>query len=126
MKLLGQFQVKLFCYDKKESELEKNVFLIGYTGGIGQLETFINERVIHFALGRNDPNKSAISNLSPWLHYGQISPQRALLIIAKLRSKFKEACDSFIEEAFVRRELSDNFCYYQENCKLRRQKFVCI
>jgi deoxyribodipyrimidine photo-lyase len=87
----------------------------GYTGGITQLESFINERVIHFAHGRNDPNKTALSNLSPWLHYGQISPQRALLIIAKLRSKYKDARDSFIEEAFVRRELADNFCYYQEN-----------
>ncbi|CAF0785203.1 unnamed protein product [Adineta steineri] len=87
----------------------------GYTGGIEQLETFINQRVANFAIGRNDPNKCVISNLSPWLHYGQISPQRALLIMAKLRSKCKEACDSFIEEAFVRRELSDNFCYYQPN-----------
>ncbi|CAF0871498.1 unnamed protein product [Rotaria sordida] len=87
----------------------------GYTGGINQLETFINERVMNFALRRNDPNKDVLSNLSPWFHYGQISPQRALLIIAKLRPKFKDACDSFIEEAFVRRELSDNYCFYQEN-----------
>ena len=72
---------------------------------------------MNFAAGRNDPNKGAISNLSPWFHYGQISPQRALLIIAKLRPKHKDACDAFIEEAFVRRELSDNFCYYQENCE---------
>lgn len=87
----------------------------GYTSGIAQLESFINERVVNFALGRNDPNKTAISNLSPWFHYGQISPQRALLIIAKLRPKYKDACDAFIEEAFVRRELGDNFCYYQPN-----------
>lgn len=85
------------------------------------METFINERVINFAQERNDPNKTALSNLSPWLHYGQISPQRVLLIIAKLRSKFKLACDAFIEEAFVRRELSDNYCYYQENCKCTRK-----
>ena len=93
------------------------LFSLGYTGGIAQLESFINDRVLHFALSRNDPNKTALSNLSPWLHYGQISPHRALLIIAKLRPKYKEACDSFIEEAFVRRELADNFCYYQSNCK---------
>ncbi len=104
----------------------ENLFLIGYTGGIEQLESFINERVLHFAVGRNDPNKTAISNLSPWLHYGQISPQRALLIIAKLRPKYKDACDSFIEEAFVRRELSDNYCYYQENCKNKIKIFIFI
>lgn len=89
----------------------------GYSGGIAQLESFINERIIHFAVGRNDPNRGALSNLSPWFHYGQISTHRALLIVAKLRSKYKEACDAFIEEAFIRRELADNFCFYQENCK---------
>jgi deoxyribodipyrimidine photo-lyase len=84
------------------------------------------ERVTDFAIGRNNPNKTAISNLSPWLHYGQISPQRALLIIAKLRPKFKDACDSFIEEAFVRRELGDNYCYYQENCKFKKKNLVLL
>ena len=105
--------------------LQEILLFIGYTGGIAQLESFINERIVNFASGRNDPNKDALSNISPWFHYGQISPQRTLLIIAKLRSKFKDACDSFIEEAFVRRELSDNYCFYQENCKIevqRRQK----
>jgi len=58
---------------------------------------------MNFAVKRNNPNEAALSNLSPWLHYGQISPQRALLIVAKLRSKYKDACDAFIEEAFVRR-----------------------
>ncbi|CAF4296934.1 unnamed protein product [Rotaria socialis] len=87
----------------------------GYTGGIAQLESFINERIMSFGTSRNDPTKNVLSNLSPWLHYGQISPQRALLIVAKLRSKYKEACDEYIEETFVRRELSDNYCFYQDN-----------
>jgi len=121
MKLRGLFLVKIFFCQKRKRIREECIPNIGYTGGIEQLETFINERVSNFGVGRNDPNKSAISNLSPWFHYGQISPQRALLIIAKLRPKFKEACDSFIEEAFVRRELSENYCYYQENCKFRRK-----
>ena len=115
MMSLGLYLVKL----PSAYEIKTISFVLGYTGGIAQLESFINDRVLHFALGRNDPNKTAISNLSPWLHYGQISPQRALLIIAKLRPKYKDACDSFIEEAFVRRELADNFCYYQENCKCK-------
>ena len=113
---MGYSRLKLFFISNKNIF----VFEIGYTGGIEQLETFINERVFDFAIGRNNPNKTALSNLSPWFHYGQISPQRALLIIAKLRSKYKDACDSFIEEAFVRRELSDNYCFYQENCTLKK------
>lgn len=34
-------------------------------------------------------NAQALSNLSPWLHYGQLAPQRAALEAAKLRSKHK-------------------------------------
>ncbi|VDO74067.1 unnamed protein product [Schistosoma mattheei] len=28
------------------------------------------------------------------------------------RHKYKDSVDAFVEEAFIRRELSDNFCYY--------------
>ena len=42
-----------------------------------------------------------------------LSPQRAVYEVSKANAK-KEDKDSFIEEAFVRRELSDNYCYYNE------------
>ena len=29
-----------------------------------------------------------------------------------LRSKYPESVDAYIEEAIIRRELSDNFCFY--------------
>ena len=32
---------------------------------------------------RNDPTKNALSNLSPYFHYGQLSSQRAILEIKK-------------------------------------------
>jgi hypothetical protein len=40
----------------------------------------------------------AISNLSPWLHFGQLSPQRAALEAAKLRGKHRESVEGFLEE----------------------------
>lgn len=40
----------------------------------------------------------ALSNLSPWLHFGQLSPQRAALEAAKMRPKFKESVEGFLEE----------------------------
>lgn len=43
---------------------------------------------------------------------GQISAQRAILTVKNMSSKAKESVDSFIEEAVIRRELSDNFCFY--------------
>ncbi|GIL76978.1 hypothetical protein Vretimale_8581 [Volvox reticuliferus] len=65
---------------------------------------------------RNDPaTPKALSNLSPYLHFGQLAPQRAALEAAKHRAKFKAAVESFLEELVIRRELSDNFCHYTPN-----------
>ena len=54
-----------------------------------------------------------LSNLSPYLHFGQLAPQRAALAVDAVRALNREAADSFLEEAVVRRELSDNFCWHE-------------
>lgn len=46
---------------------------------------------------------------------GQISPQRCALAAKKYASKHKKSVDAFCEELIVRRELSENFCYYNEH-----------
>ncbi|KAI8472372.1 MAG: class II photolyase [Monoraphidium minutum] len=62
---------------------------------------------------RNDPGEPlALSNLSPWLHFGQLSAQRAALEAAKLRAKHKASVEGFLEELVVRRELADNYCHH--------------
>ena len=60
---------------------------------------------------RNDPNRGGQSNLSPYLHFGQLSAQRVALEV--LRADVRETSrEAFLEELIVRRELSDNFCFY--------------
>ncbi|XP_059844885.1 CPD photolyase [Hypanus sabinus] len=86
----------------------------GTTAGLTKLESFIKENLKHFSTDRNNPNKAALSNMSPWFHFGQVSVQRTILEIKKFRNKFKESVDSYIEEAVVRRELADNFCFYNK------------
>lgn len=54
----------------------------------------------------------ALSNMSPWFHFGQISVQRSILAVNKYKSKYPQSVAAFCEEAIVRRELSDNFCFY--------------
>jgi deoxyribodipyrimidine photolyase len=44
------------------------------------------------------PPHQALSNLSPWLHFGQLAPQRAALEAAKLRAKHRESVEGFLEE----------------------------
>ncbi|CAG7721498.1 unnamed protein product [Allacma fusca] len=85
----------------------------GYEESLKVLKSFIDDRLKNFEHKRNDPNVNALSNLSPWFHFGQISVARAVLEVKK--SSHKSAAAVFIEEAVVRRELSDNFCYYNDN-----------
>ena len=75
------------------------------------LKNFLENKFEDYYQHRNDPNKDAQSNLSPYLHFGQISAQRIALETQRFRGN-KESEKSFLEELIIRRELSDNFCYY--------------
>lgn len=72
---------------------------------------FINNRLEGYANRRNDPNEDGQSNLSPYLHFGQLSAQRVAIEVMK-SNVAEEDKSAFLEELIVRRELSDNFCYY--------------
>lgn len=45
---------------------------------------------------------------------GQVSVQRAMCMVNQYKSKYRDSVDGYIEEGVIRRELSDNFCYYNE------------
>ncbi|XP_053685313.1 deoxyribodipyrimidine photo-lyase [Sabethes cyaneus] len=87
----------------------------GYEGGIATLQSFVENRLRKFNAKRNDPTEDALSNLSPWFHFGQISVQRSVLAVKKHGKGFTESVAAFCEEAIVRRELSDNFCFYNQH-----------
>lgn len=53
----------------------------GYKAGIAILESFIETRLKIYTDKRNDPTLNALSNLSPWLHFGHISAQRCVLAV---------------------------------------------
>lgn len=90
----------------------------GYKNGIRELEDFIETRLKRYAEERNNPLSNAVSNLSPWFHFGMISVQRCILEVKEYRELYKESVDSFMEEAIVRKELSDNFCFYNDKYDL--------
>ena len=75
------------------------------------LRTFLEERLPSYDMDRNDPMKNGQSDLSPYLHFGQLAPQRAALS-AEMCCDYIKSQESFLEELVVRRELSDNFCQY--------------
>lgn len=86
-------------------------FVPGENAAAGVLDDFINNRLEVYDAKRNDPTAAALSNLSPYLHFGQISAQRVALEIEK-SSVSRQAKTVFLEELIIRRELADNFCYY--------------
>lgn len=74
-----------------------------------RLRHFIAHKLDGFADLRNDPGRDFLSNMSPYLHFGQISPLYIALQVQKTDSPGK---DAYLEELIVRRELSHNFVYY--------------
>lgn len=83
----------------------------GASAAAGVLESFIRDRLPRYHLERNDPNAGAQSGLSPYLHFGQISPLRVSLAVGGADAP-PAAREAFLEELVVRRELSDNFCLH--------------
>jgi deoxyribodipyrimidine photo-lyase len=86
----------------------------GETAAATTLKDFLENKFDRYSEDRNDPNKNALSNLSPYLHFGQISAQRVALTVQQFYQKHPSA-ETFLEELIVRRELSDNFCYFNPN-----------
>jgi deoxyribodipyrimidine photo-lyase len=83
----------------------------GENGAKTMLDRFLDNRLDSYAILRSDPNEQGTSGLSPYLHFGHLSAQRIALEINCLTTR-NESTDAFLEELIVRRELSDNFCFY--------------
>jgi len=83
----------------------------GQSAGLKALDYFFQNKFDNYNELKNDPTKDGQSNLSPYLHFGHLSAQRVALETQRLIGN-KESEKSFLEELIVRRELSDNFCYF--------------
>ncbi|XP_070775215.1 CPD photolyase [Enoplosus armatus] len=86
----------------------------GTKAGMAMLESFIDIRLKQFDSQRNDPNAAALSQLSPWIRFGHLSAQRVVLQVQSSGKSAGQSVSSFIEELVVRRELTDNFCFYNK------------
>ena len=82
--------------------------------GLKALNHFINYSLSGYNQQRNNPNLNGQSGLSPYLHFGQLSAQHVAIEVTKANAPAEDK-SSFLEELIVRRELSDNFCYYNSN-----------
>lgn len=84
----------------------------GTSQALTHLKYFITHKLDRFTDLRNDPSQDYLSNMSPYLHFGMISPLYIALLISDTDSPGREA---YLEELVIRRELSMNFVYYNVN-----------
>lgn len=76
------------------------------------LRDFIEFKLDNYADLRNNPTKQVLSNMSPYLHFGQISP---IYIALQILETNDPNIDVFLDELIVRRELAFNFVFYNKN-----------
>ncbi|MCB0370093.1 MAG: deoxyribodipyrimidine photo-lyase [Bdellovibrionales bacterium] len=123
LKKLNNSEIKLTYIDwdslYKTLKIDNSVkpvaeFTPGENAANKVLQNFIDIKLKKYSTDRNDPNKNVVSNMSPYLHFGQISAQRIVLILKQFENE-DESLSSYLEELIIRKELSDNFCYYNTN-----------
>lgn len=120
---------------KQISNRTEHQFLSGSTAASRQLDLFIQSKLENYATHRNDPSKGSQSELSPYLHFGQISALQVALRLQEearnlgsdlhflhspkmpkpeeAQSTRMDGINSLIEEMIVRKELADNYCFYE-------------
>ena len=111
----------------KKMKIDRTVSPVrAFRGGTARanalLEEFIAKKIRHYDELRNDPGLDYSSHLSPYLHFGQVSPLAVALRISGERSIPAAARESFLEELIVRRELSMNFVFYND----RYDEYECL
>lgn len=87
-----------------------------FKGGTSQAKARFDDFLLHrfgtYPAQRNEPKAMDVSCMSPYLHFGQISPLYLALRVKAVESQYPEAAASFLEELIVRRELAMNFVFF--------------
>ncbi|WP_232628218.1 deoxyribodipyrimidine photo-lyase [Methylobacterium sp. Leaf118] len=79
-----------------------------------RLDRFLAEGFGGYGAGRNKPEAGAASHMSPYLHFGQISPVEIALAIRASKSGDRDDRSAYLEELIVRRELAMNHVFRTE------------
>ncbi len=81
----------------------------GSVAGYDRWQRFHQSCLKQYAWKRNDATQNATSRLSPYLHYGMVSPFRIAREAAALGG---EGAEKFLDELLIWRELAYAFCFY--------------
>jgi deoxyribodipyrimidine photo-lyase len=84
----------------------------GTSKGKKRFDEFVEKRLHRYTANRNQPQTDDISHMSPYLHFGQLSPLYLALQMKAVDDRLKSAREAYLEELVVRRELAMNFVHY--------------
>jgi deoxyribodipyrimidine photo-lyase len=91
---------------------------LSYRGGAEAAERhlrhFLRKNLSRYESSRNEPSAHATSNLSPWLHFGHLSPTAVALDAQLYAAEHEFSADAFLEELIVRRELAFNHARFAD------------
>lgn len=90
-----------------------------FIGGTGEarrrLASFVKEHLDGYEDGRRAAERRGSSELSPYLHFGQIGLGEIVAAVREAADGIGADVEAFLEELIVRRELARNFTWYTEN-----------
>ena len=84
----------------------------GSIAGYNRWNAFKKNGLSKYARTRNNALLDGVSRMSPYLHYGMVSPFR----IAREAAAFDHAgAEKFLDELLIWRELAYSFCFYRDD-----------
>ncbi|HMO42788.1 MAG TPA: deoxyribodipyrimidine photo-lyase, partial [Phenylobacterium sp.] len=87
-----------------------------FRGGEGEarrrLDAFVNHALADYGALRGKPEAGAVAHLSPYLHFGQISPVEIALAVRGAAPAGSEGRKAYLEELIIRRELAINHAWH--------------
>jgi deoxyribodipyrimidine photo-lyase len=97
-----------------------------FRGGTGEarrrLAAFLENTLQGYADERNEPAAFRCSLLSPYLHFGQISPVELALAVRRARTGRPDDHSAYLEQLIVRRELAINFVHFHPDY----DRYACL
>ena len=82
----------------------------GSQAGYARWERFKTSGLSSYAAKRNTPHVDGVSRLSPYLHYGMVSPFR---LAAEAREMGGKGAEKWLDELLIWRELAHAWCAFQ-------------
>jgi deoxyribodipyrimidine photo-lyase len=82
---------------------------------VKRFKKFTQDRLMLYAGNSNQPQTDDVSHMSPYLHFGQISPVYLALEVKKFLKLYPQDTEAYLEQLIVRRELAMNFAEFSKD-----------